>query len=59
MELNDFLVPGVLVCILAGTGLSLVDPDMVDNPAGCRFFSVTLLNVAAVLIAIAWHNGAL
>ena len=59
MTWYDYLVLGALVCILAGTGLSLVDEDMADNPAACRFFSVILLNAAAVLIAIAWHNGAL
>lgn len=59
MTWSDYLVLGALVCILAGTGLSLVDEDMADNPAPCRFLSAILLNAAVVLVAIAWRNGAL
>ncbi len=46
MTWNDLMVLIALVCILAGTGL-------------CRFLGAIVLNVAAVMAAIAWHNGAL
>lgn len=59
MTWNDYLVLGALVCILAGTGLCSVDEDIVDDFGACRFLGAILLNAAAVMIAIAWHNGAL
>ena len=46
MTWNDYLVIAALLCILVGTGL-------------CRFLGAILLNTAAVMVAVAWHNEAL
>ena len=59
MRWNDLLVLIALVCILAGTGLCSVDEDTIDDPVICKFLGVILLNAAAVMVAVAWHNGAL
>lgn len=59
MGWNDFLVLTALVCILAGTGMCSVDEDAIDDAEICKFLGVILLNAAAVLVAIAWHIGAL
>lgn len=53
------LVLIALGCILAGTGLCMTDEDTVDDAGLCRFLGAIMLNAAAVMVAIAWHNGAL
>lgn len=59
MTWNDFLVLAALLCILAGTGLCMADEDTVDDSGLCRFLGAILLNAAAVMVAVAWHNEAL
>mgnify|MGYP004690517811 CR=1 FL=1 len=59
MTWNDSLVLIALGCILAGTGLCMTDEDTVDDAGLCRFLGAIMLNAAAVMVAIAWHNGAL
>ena len=59
MRWNDYLVIAAQVCILTGTGLSLVDEDTVDDPAACKLFSAILLNAAVVMVAVAWYSRAL
>ena len=59
MTWNDLLVLIALVCILAGTGLCMIDEDTVDDAGLCRFLGTIVLNAAAVMVAIAWHSGAL
>ena len=58
MTWDDYLVLAALVCILAGTGLCMADEDTVDDVGIWKFLGTILLNAAAVMVAIAWHNGA-
>lgn len=59
MTWNDFLVLGALACILAGAWLCAVDDDVADDVGLCRLLGVILLNAAALMVVIAWHNGTL